>query len=52
MLGFDFSSLLLSFSFSSVEAIFMDFSKAYLLLNSESPGWKESADFKSCVKRH
>ena len=39
-LELDFSSLLFSFSFSSVEAMFLEFSTAYLLLIYESPGWK------------
>ena len=39
-LGIDFSSLLFSSSLSSVEAMFLESSKAYLLLKSESPGWK------------
>ena len=39
-LGIDFSSLLLSSSFSSVEAMFLKFSKTYLLLIDESPRWK------------
>ena len=37
--GIDFSSLLLPFSSSSAEAMFLESSKAYLLLKDDSPGW-------------
>ena len=39
-LALDFSSLLLPFSFSCVEAMFLELSTAYLPLIYESPGWQ------------
>ena len=38
--GFDFSSVLLSLGFNSVEAMFKEFGRAYHLIYVESPCWK------------